>query len=72
MNYPIRLALLIIAATLALQSAQADVGVTDNCQEDIDSLQDDIDRNEDDYTRESIRKARNQLLQARTNRLNPG
>ena len=50
---------------------RADIGITDECQDDIDKLEKEIDRDKDDYTKESIRKARNQLVAARTNRLNP-
>jgi hypothetical protein len=49
----------------------AEVGVTDNCQEEVDELMDKIDDDKDDYTAESRRKAKNHLLAARTNRLDP-
>lgn len=52
-------------------NAACEVGVTDNCQEDIQELEDEMDRDRDDYTSESRRKAQAQLAAARTNRLNP-
>ena len=62
----------ILALVLGLGTmAQAQVGVTDNCQEDIEKLQDKIERDKDDYTAESRRKAQAQLMSAKTNRLNP-
>ena len=51
--------------------AFAEVGITDECQEEIEELEDKIERNREEYTAESVRKAKNQLLAARTNRLNP-
>jgi hypothetical protein len=62
---------MLMAVLWCLQPALADVGVTDDCQDDIKELQDRIDDNKDDYTSESRRKAKNHLLAARTNRLNP-
>jgi hypothetical protein len=53
------------------QVAIADVGLTDNCQEDIDKLADEMKDDKDDYTAESRRKAQVQLAEARTNRLDP-
>lgn len=53
------------------QYAGAEVGITDNCQEDIEALEDEIDRDKDEYTAESRRKAQTQLAAAKTNRLNP-
>jgi hypothetical protein len=51
--------------------ANADIGLTDNCQDDIDKLRDDIKDDKDDYTAESRRKAEAQLAAARANRLDP-
>lgn len=61
-------AAVILSMSFALQ---AEVGVTDECQEDIKKLEKEIDRDKDDYTKESVRKAKNQLTVAKTNRLNP-
>jgi hypothetical protein len=47
------------------------VGVTDDCQQDIQELEDEMDRDRDDYTAESRRKAQAQVAAAKTNRLNP-
>ena len=63
---------LTIAIFLCLaMPSQADVGVTDACQDDIRQLEDKISENKDDYTDESRREARRQLAAAKTNRLNP-
>lgn len=51
--------------------ANADIGLTDNCQDDIDKLRDDIKNDKDDYTAGSRRKAEAQLAAARANRLDP-
>jgi len=52
-------------------TANADVGVTDKCQEEVEELADEIDSNNDDYTAEARRKAKASLALARTNRANP-
>lgn len=63
---------LVLAAGMTVSSPLlADLGVTDNCQDDIDKLADDIKDDKDDYTAESRRKAQLQLTEARTNRLDP-
>lgn len=49
----------------------AEVGVTDNCQQEVKELEDKIDKNKDDYTAEARRKARTNLAAAKTNRANP-
>jgi hypothetical protein len=49
----------------------AQLGVTDNCQEDIEKLEDEMKRDKDEYTAESRAKAQTQLTAAKTNRLNP-
>ena len=49
----------------------ADLGVTDDCQDDISKLQDEIAEDKDDYTKESRTKANVELTLAKTNRLNP-
>ena len=53
------------------QSASADVGITDKCQEEVKELEEKIDKNKDDYTSEARRKARAHLAAAKTNRANP-
>ncbi len=62
-----------VAAACLLLSApsMAELGVTDDCQDDIKKLEDDIEKDRDDYTAESVAKARSQLTLAKTNRLNP-
>lgn len=52
-------------------SASADVGLTDKCQEEVKELEEKIDKNKDDYTSEARRKARANLAAAKTNRANP-
>ena len=49
----------------------AQVGVTDDCQDDIKELEDEIKDDRDDYTAESVAKARAELTLAKTNRMNP-
>ncbi len=49
----------------------ADVGITNDCQDDIADLKDEMKRDKDDYTAESRRKAEAQLAAARTNRMDP-
>ena len=61
----------VLSSVGLFQPAEAAVGVTDNCQEDIQKLEDEIERDKDDYTAESRRKAQTQLAAAKTNRLNP-
>ncbi|MEP5567417.1 MAG: hypothetical protein ABJN62_06245 [Halioglobus sp.] len=51
--------------------SRADLGVTDDCQDDIRELQDEISEDKDDYTKESRTKANAELTLAKTNRLNP-
>jgi hypothetical protein len=60
-------------ATSGLYSGNvlAEVGITDNCQDDIDKLQDEIKDDKDKFTAESRRKAKAELAVARTNRLDP-
>lgn len=52
-------------------SVMADVGITDQCQEEVTELEEKIDQNKDDYTAEARRKARANLAAAKTNRANP-
>ena len=47
------ISILLLGLVLALP-ARAEVGVTDECQEDADKLSKEIDRDEDDYTAESL------------------
>jgi len=62
----------ILMAGLALATDTfAQLGVTDNCQEDIEKLEDEMKRDKDDYTAESRAKAQSQIAVAKTNRLNP-
>jgi hypothetical protein len=66
--------LILIAAACGLLfsgASHAEIGVTDDCQEDIRQLEDDIKDDRDDYTAESVAKARAELTLAKTNRLNP-
>lgn len=60
-----------LALLLVSTSGYTDVGVTDNCQDDIRDLQEEIKDNKDDYTAESRTKANAELAAAKTNRLNP-
>ncbi len=52
-------------------TANAEVGITDKCQEEVKELEKEIDKNKDDYTSEARRKARTSLAAAKTNRANP-
>jgi hypothetical protein len=64
----------LVVGTLSLfvvAGAGAQVGVTDDCQDDIKKLEDDIRDDRDDYTAESVAKARAELTAAKTNRMNP-
>lgn len=66
--------LITLIATLNLgyvPLSQAEVGVTDACQDDVRDLEEKMRVNKDDYTAESRRKANVQLMAAKTNRLNP-
>lgn len=65
--------LAVIFTFLSVQSipSSADLGVTDDCQDDIRQLQDEIAEDKDDYTKESRTKANAELTLAKTNRLNP-
>lgn len=70
----VRLPIVVLALAIGLLlsfQGSAQVGVTDDCQDDIQKLEDEIDRDKDDYTAESRRKAQTQLAAAKTNRLNP-
>ena len=49
----------------------ADLGVTDNCQDDVKELEKKIEKNRDDYTSESRSRARAELTKAKTNRIDP-
>ena len=71
MNRRICVTLIVAMSLWGAAPSIADIGVTDNCQDDIKDLQDKISDNKDDYTAESRRKAKNQLMAAKTNRLNP-
>ena len=69
-----RFRLTVVAAVLGLLAsgtAPAQLGVTDDCQDDIKKLEDDIKDDRDDYTAESVAKARAELTIAKTNRMNP-
>ena len=52
-------------------AANADLGVTGNCQDEVKELDKKIKNNHDDYTSESRSRARAELAKARTNRLDP-
>ena len=52
-------------------AANADLGVTDNCQDEVKELDKKIENNQNDYTSESRSRARAELAKARTNRLDP-
>ena len=71
MNKTHTLCLMIAFFFICAAPAQADVGVTDACQDEIRELEDKIDDNKDEYTDESRREARRELAAAKTNRLNP-
>ena len=60
-----------LACTVIATNGFAQVGVTDDCQDDIQQLEDEMERDKDDYTAESRRKAQTQIAAAKTNRLNP-
>jgi hypothetical protein len=69
----LRVSIIWLAACVLLAAGPslAQIGVTDNCQDDIKKLEDDIRDDRDDYTAESIAKATAELTAAKTNRLNP-
>ncbi len=71
MNGVARLACVAAACALLSAPSMAEIGVTDDCQDDIKKLEDDIEKDRDDYTAESVARARSQLTLAKTNRLNP-
>ena len=72
MSKPVFLFVLIFGVLSALSTPSwADLGVTDDCQDDIRELQDEIAEDKDDYTKESRTKANAELTLAKTNRLNP-
>jgi uncharacterized protein (DUF3084 family) len=60
-------------AVLLVFSAQAfaDLGVTDNCQDEVKELGEKIENDRDEYTAESRSRARVELARAKTNRLDP-
>ncbi len=66
-------ALVMLLSLLAACAAPSDgeVGITDDCQEDIRTLEAEIYDNRDRYTVESRTRANAELLQAKTNRFNP-
>ena len=70
MRQTLTAAVLLLMLTLSFSSV-ADLGVTDDCQEDIRNLKEDMARDKDDYTAESRTKANAELTMAKTNRLNP-
>jgi hypothetical protein len=62
----------VIIASLSFSGITlAELGITDDCQEDIKELRDEIEENQDIYTMESRTKANAELTMASTNRLNP-
>jgi len=69
-KYAVLLASVLTAFSLS-PSVLAEVGITDNCQEEVQELEDEIERDKDDYTAEARRKAKANLAQAKTNRANP-
>lgn len=64
-------ACLAVAILVSFDVAHADLGVTDNCQDEVKELNEKIEKDRDDYTPESRARAREELAKARTNRLNP-
>ena len=63
--------LLVTGVLLFGGTASADVGVTDNCQDEVKELEKKIEKDRDEYTTESKTKARSELAKAKTNRLDP-
>lgn len=71
-KYAISFTACLAAAILVFSdAANADLGVTDNCQDEVKELDKKIEDNHDDYTSESRSRARAELAMARTNRLDP-
>ena len=71
-KYANSLTVCLAAALLVFtMTANADLGVTDNCQDEVKELEKKIEKNKDDYTSESRSKARAELAKARTNRVDP-
>ena len=68
---PISLALIFGMLCALSVPSWADLGVTDDCQDDIRKLKEEIAEDKDDYTAESRTKANAELTLAKTNRLNP-
>ena len=62
---------ILVSGLYASADAMAQVGVTDDCQQDIKELRDEIERDKDLYTVDSRTKANAELTMAQTNRLNP-
>ena len=65
------LIILLSLLTACASSSNEEVGITDDCQEDIRTLEVEIYQNRDQYTLEARTKASAELLQAKTNRFNP-
>ena len=63
--------ILLMAFSLVSVQAVADLGVTDNCQDEVKELEEEMEENRDDYTAESRTRARAELTAAKTNRLDP-
>ncbi len=63
--------ILLMAFWLVSVQAVADLGVTDNCQDEVKELEEKMEENRDDYTAESRTRARAELTAAKTNRLDP-
>jgi len=63
--------LLVMGSLLFAGAASADVGITDNCQDEVQELEKKIEKNGDEYTMESKTRARSELAKAKTNRLDP-
>ena len=67
---PVKVLSLIGLLALSMQTF-ADLGVTDNCQDEVKDVEEKIEKDRDEYTAESRSKAKAELTKAKTNRLDP-
>jgi len=71
MKRQLTIAVLIVVLLLSAGFAQAEIGVTDACQDQVDELLDKLNSDKDEYTAESRAKAKKHLVAAKANRVEP-
>ena len=69
MKKPIKIGLLATVFSMSASFSQAEIGITDACQEQVDELLEKINDNPDDYTPESRAKAKKHLIAAKAKRV---